>query len=360
VRRGIASFPPFLEANPYRKLLYRELGAHGFPLVPTPPLRVRWLWRERRNVGFLHFHWPEGYWRHDRGRERLRILLSYMRLCLYGSRLLAARALGYRIVWTIHQVYPHERGDRRLDRRGARLLARLSHHLIAHDAATAEAARVELGLRPGSIELVPHASYLGVYPPGRSRRSVRERLGLDDDERVFLSFGTLRAYKQLDLLLEAFRAASLPRAALVVAGEVSDPAEGERVRAAARADPRVRPLLGRVDDEGVAELHAASDVAVLPRSDGGTSGALVLALSLGIPVIAARTQVVEEQTSGGRAGWLFEPGDPDSLRGALEDAAAADAATLAAKGAIGLESARRLSWPAIGERTAELLGGGRR
>jgi glycosyltransferase involved in cell wall biosynthesis len=189
---------------------------------------------------------------------------------------------------------------------------------------------------------------------------VRERLGLDDDERVFLTFGTLRAYKQLDLLLEAFRASSLPRAALVVAGEASDPAEGERVLAAAGADPRVRPLLGRVDDEGVAELHAASDVAVLPRSDGGTSGALVLALSLGVPVIAARTQVVEEQTSGGRAGWLFEPGDAGSLRDALEDAAAADAATLAAKGAIGLESARRLSWPAIGERTAELLRGGRR
>jgi beta-1,4-mannosyltransferase len=127
-----------------------------------------------------------------------------VRLWLYGSRLLAARPLGYRIVWTIHQVYPHERGDRRLDRRGARLLARLSHHLIAHDAATAEAARAELGLSSRSIDLVPHASYVGVYPSGRSRGSVREQLGLDD-ERVFLSFGTLRAYKQLDLLLEAFR-----------------------------------------------------------------------------------------------------------------------------------------------------------
>jgi beta-1,4-mannosyltransferase len=355
VRRGIASFPPFLEANPYRRLLYRELEERGFPLVPTPRLRLRWLWTERRNVRFLHFHWPEGYWRHDRGREHLRLPLSYVRLGLFGSRLLAARALGYRIVWTIHQVYPHERGDRRLDRRGARLLARLSHHLIAHDEATADAARAELGLRSRSIEIVPHASYAGVYPAGRSRRSVRRELGLDGDELVFLAFGTLRAYKQLDLLLEAFRGSSLPGAALVVAGEVSDPEEGEWVLAAAAADPRVRPLLGRVEDDRVAELHAASDVAVLPRSDGGTSGALVLALSLGVPVVAARTQVAEEQTSAGRAGWLFEPGDAGSLRAALEEAAAADPATRAAKGAIGLGSAQRLSWPAIADRMAALL-----
>jgi glycosyltransferase involved in cell wall biosynthesis len=360
VRRGIASFPPFLEANPYRSLLYRELGERGFPLVPTLRLRLRWLWRERRSVGFLHFHWPEGYWRHDRGRESLRIPLSHVRLWLYGSRLLAARALGYRIVWTIHQVYPHERGDRRLDRQGARLLARLSHHLIAHDAATAEAARAELGVRSRSIEILPHASYVGVYPSGRSRRSVREELGLGDDQFVFLSFGNLRAYKRLDLLLEAFQASSLPRAALVVAGEASDPAEGERVLAAAGADPRVRPLLGRVDDERVAELHAASDVAVLTRSDSGTSGALVLALSLGVPVIAARTRIAEEQTGGGRAGWLFEPDDAGSLRSALEDAAAAEPGTLAAKGTAGLDSAARLSWPAIGEQTAGLLARRRR
>jgi beta-1,4-mannosyltransferase len=350
VRHGIASFPPFLEANPYRRLLYGELTARGFPLVPTPRLRLRWLWSERRSVGFLHFHWPEGYWRHDRGRESLRVPLSYVRLCLFGARLLAARALGYRIVWTIHQVYPHERGDRRLDLLAARLLARFSRLLIAHDESTAEAARAELGLGSRSIEIVPHASYVGVYPPGRSRREVREEMGLGDDHVVFLSFGNLRAYKQLDLLLEAFGASSLPRAALVVAGEVSDPPEGERVLAAAAADPRVRPLLRRVDDDRVAELFAASDVAVLPRSDGGTSGALILALSLGLPVVAARAQVAEELTDGGRAGWLFEPGDAASLRAALEGAAAAGAPAKR-------HSAQLVSWPEAAERIAALLRG---
>jgi glycosyltransferase involved in cell wall biosynthesis len=355
VRCGIASFPPFLEANPYRRLLYERLGEWDFHLVPTPSLRLGWLWRQRKTVGFLHFHWPEGYWRHDRGSVRLRLPLSYVRLCLLLSRLLAARALGYRILWTIHQVYPHERGDRRLDRLGAFLLARMSHLRVAHDTSTAEAARRELRLGRRSIEIVPHGSYIGVYPPGRSRRSVREQLGIGEAEVVFLCFGNLRPYKQLGLLLEAFLASSLPTAALVVAGEVSDSQEGERVLSAAKADQRVRPLLGRLDDDRVSELFQASDVAVLPRGDGGTSGALLLALSLGVPVIVARTPTAEELTRGGRAGWLFEPGDAGSLRTALEEAATVEPAVIAAKGAVALEQARLVSWPDMGERMAKLL-----
>jgi beta-1,4-mannosyltransferase len=355
VRRGIASFPPFLEANPYRRLLHERLDELGFHLVPTPRLRVRWLWRERRTVGFLHFHWPEGYWRHDRGPARLRHLLSWVRLSLFLWRLAVARVLGYRVVWTIHQVYPHESGHRRLDRRAAYLLARMAQLRVAHDASTADAARRELRLGPDSVEIVPHGSYIGVYPPGRSRESVRAALGLDPADVVFLCLGTLRAYKQLDLLLTAFRETSLPSAALVVAGEASDEREAEEVLAATENDPRVRPLLGRLEDDRVAELYGASDVAVLPRSDGGTSGALILALSMGVPVIAARTAESKELTNGGRAGWLFAPGDGASLREALEDAAASDPAALAEKGAAALEQARRLSWSEAAERIAELL-----
>jgi glycosyltransferase involved in cell wall biosynthesis len=354
VRRGIASFPPFLEVNPYRRLLYDRLAERGFPLVPTPRLRLAWLWSERKTVRFLHFHWPEGSWRHERGVTALRLPLSYLRFGLFLGRLVGARLLGYRIVWTIHQVYPHETGSRALDRRGAFVLARMSHLRVAHDAATADAARRELRLAEGAIEIVPHGSYIDVYPAGRTRDEVRAELDVER-EFVFLCLGNLRAYKQLGVLLDAFAASASLDAALVVAGEVSDAQEGLAVRAAAHADRRVRPLLGRVDDVRVAELFAASDAAVLPRSDGGTSGALILALSMGVPVIAARTPVSEELTRGGRAGWLFEPGDHDSLRAALEEAAGTAAAVRLEKGALGLEQARALSWADIGSRMAALL-----
>ena len=47
----------------------------------------------------------------------------------------------------------------------------------------------------------------------------------------------------------------------------------------------------------------------MPRGNGGTSGSLVLALSLGTPVIAADTPTYREITGDGAAAWLFEPGN---------------------------------------------------
>ncbi|HEV2902606.1 MAG TPA: hypothetical protein VGW30_05035, partial [Gaiellaceae bacterium] len=61
--RRIASFPSMLKANPYQRLLYDQLAAHGLELEQDAEFRLRWLRRRRGKVELLHFHWPHGYWR---------------------------------------------------------------------------------------------------------------------------------------------------------------------------------------------------------------------------------------------------------------------------------------------------------
>lgn len=354
-RARVASFPSVLRTNPYQRLLYSALREHGFELVPDPALELGWLIRARRGVGYLHFHWPQPFWRHEDGPAPLRRPLSYIKLGLFAARLAAARLLGYRIVWTVHQVYPHEVESANLDRLGALTLARFSSLLLAHDEGTREAARRELGRVARKVEVVPHGSYIGVYPPGRGRSAVRAELGLPANGMMLLCFGDLRRYKEVERLLEAFTTSADTGAALIVAGTVRAETHGRAVRSFAARDPRVRPLLEFVPDDRVAELFAACDAAVIARGDGGTSGSLILALSMGVPVVAARTPVYEELLGGGRAGWLFEPGETDSLRAALEAAAAASPEERTSKGRAALEQAQRLRWPEIGARTARLL-----
>jgi phosphatidylinositol alpha-mannosyltransferase len=129
--------------------------------------------------------------------------------------------------------------------------------------------------------------------------------------------------------------------------------------AAAAADARIRPVLGYLPDEGVAELFGACDAAVVSRTDGGTSGALVLALSLGLPVVAADTEAYADLLANGEAGWLFARDDAQSLARALT--IAAQSRQLArAKGARGLELVSRLEWSDIGHAFARLVRGGAR
>jgi hypothetical protein len=132
----VASFPPTIKENPYQRLLYDHLLPHGFAPAPPARLRLRWLWESRRHVKALHFHWPQAYYRHETGAPSLRRALSWVRLGLFGARLAVARTLGYRIAWTVHELYPHERFGRRLDHAAATMLARASHDLNAHDRIT--------------------------------------------------------------------------------------------------------------------------------------------------------------------------------------------------------------------------------
>jgi glycosyltransferase involved in cell wall biosynthesis len=350
-QEGVAVFP-LIEQNPYQRLLYDRFADEGFTIVEGVDFKLWSLWKARKRVRFLHFHWPQNYYSWWRKPERLRSVLSWLKLPLFGFRLLAARALGYRIVWTIHEVAPHERRGRGIDRVGSTILARGAHVLIAHDHGTVRRAREQLGVREERIDVIRHGSYVDVYPVGRPRSDVRRSLGIPNDAFVFLSFGHIRAYKDVGVLLAAFAACALADARLIVAGLPLDPESEQVVREAAQRDPRITALLEFVPDEAVSELFDAADVAVLARGDGGTSGALVLALSLGLPVIASANPDYEELI--GDAGWTFAAGDADSLARTLE-AAAHSQGEFANRSAAARRMAASLDWGAIAGETGEAL-----
>lgn len=352
-RTVVASFPPVLDSNPYQQLLYGHLRhSDVFLYDGHTELTVGWLWRMRRSVRAIHFHWPQVYYRCKRAPRRTRQALSWLKLGAFAMRLATARTLGYRVVWTVHQVLPHELSGVRLDRAGSRVLARFSNALIAQDKTTAATAK-ELHFRAAKIHVIPHGSYVGVYPTGRPREAVRTALGIDRSAFVFLSFGNIRAYKDLELVVEAFGECAAPHAVLIVAGAPMDEAARRAVLAAAELDRRIKPRLGFVPKERVAELFHASDAAIIGRGDGGTSGSLILAMSLGLPTVASDTPAYRELLGADAAGWLYGRGDRVSLAAALTLAVRDPAAT--AKGAAALSRATELDWTLIARRTAEVL-----
>ena len=186
---------------------------------------------------------------------------------------------------------------------------------------------------------------------------MRRELGIDPDAFVFLSLGHLRRYKGLGLLLDAFAATAgdLPGAVLVVAGLSLDTDGADELAAAAATDPRIKPLLGFVPDERVSELFGAADAAVLARSDGGTSGALILALSHGTPAVAAALPSYRELISEDGAGWLYEPGDSRTLAAAFEQAAAEPPAQRARRAAAAGAQADALRWDDSARLLAQLV-----
>jgi glycosyltransferase involved in cell wall biosynthesis len=82
----------------------------------------------------------------------------------------------------------------------------------------------------------------------------------------------------------------------VVVGNQTDPAEAQRLREAAAGEPRIVLDLRHVPDAEVAALHGMADACVAPYVSGFASGALLLGLSYGLPVLAPANGTASEVT----------------------------------------------------------------
>ncbi len=299
----------------------------------------------------LHLHWLarvlRGATTEDDGRRRVKAFLGSLDVF---------RAAGGRIVWTAHNVLPHDTPFPDVDvelRRGVVARADVVHVLSE---GTVAAAAPLYEIPPDKVLHLPHPAYLGVYPDDVSDADARRHYGLGADDIVFGLVGHLRPYKGLDALLDAFEslAAAPPdtrRRRLLITGTPSADPSIDVLLARARAHPDVVVDARRIPADELSVPLRASDVIVLPYRSSLNSGALLLALSFGRPVIAAASPHVSE-TVGRDAAITFEPDDRDALGAALRSV---DALLTPAAREAALETARRFDPDELSRRLAAAL-----
>lgn len=205
------------------------------------------------------------------------------------------RDQGGRVVWTVHNVMPHECAYPEVEAELRQGIADRADRIHVMCAATTEAAR-DYELPEERVEVIAHGSYMDVYPDIVSQEVARSELGLPHDATVVLCLGQIRPYKGIDRLLAAFAEARVaePSLHLVVAGA---PGRFEGVQALLeqiRAQPGVTGIFEEVPDEELQVPLRAADVVVLPHEKVLNSGAALLALTFGRPIIAPDTGCLSE------------------------------------------------------------------
>jgi glycosyltransferase involved in cell wall biosynthesis len=270
---------------------------------------------------------------------------------LFLSVLALLRLRGVRLVWTAHNLEPHELYHPAWGFLLYRLVARWADAIIAHSQAARELLEARYGTLP-HCTVIPIGNYVGLYGAPRERAASRAALDLPPDGSLLLCLGALRPYKNIEGLIDAFGA--LPqtgRGTLLIAGAAKSPGYAAELLARAQSVPGVQVRAAFVPDSQLPAYLAAADVVVLPYRKLLTSAMLLCALSYARPVVAPAFGPVRELLREGQAGFLFAPGDADALRAALERALAHP--DLAALGQAGLELARTFDWRAIAAATAE-------
>lgn len=236
----------------------------------------------------VHLHWPEDLFRAKKKTVRA---LKYVLFILLTVRLKISRTP---VLWTVHNNAPHE-GVSAFES----VLLKVCMSLVTKRVFMTAAQRDMFGDADQDV-VIRHGHYRDSYP-----RAGAE--GRQSGIRSFLYFGFVRRYKGVEKLVESF--SSLPSSSgpyqLTIAGRPNPAEYGHSLLAEYGSVPNAQWSLDFHSKESTSELFAAADVVVLPYKKMINSGALLLGLSLGKPVLAPMNAVTQEIQQEVGAQWLY-------------------------------------------------------
>ena len=217
-----------------------------------------------------------------------------------------ARLRGTKVVWTAHDLGPHESYHEGLETEFWRWFPNLVDGLISLSESGLKQARHQFPeLRDVPSRVVPHGHYRPAYPEPDDQAEARASMGLHRDAPVLLYVGRIRPYKNVPHLVRNFRHWSSPDARLIIAGEPSSRQMAESIQMSGQADSRIRLDLRFLPEATVVQYLAASNVVVLPYDHILHSGTALLALSFNRPVmVPARGAMQDLRRRIGRD-WVY-------------------------------------------------------
>lgn len=291
----LLGYTPVARMNPFQGLLYKSFWKEGYALTPiSRPLLFEQLIGLKAHVETvaLHLHWHSVVLAGAKDRREAKA-----RSASFKERVENFKDQGGKIVWTVHNVLPHDAEFMEEEMDLQSFIADSSDviHTMSHR--TVEAMRGTLNLDTSKILMSPHPSYVGAYEDYVDRHEARATLGIHSDEIVYVILGALKPYKGLDEFIAGFdqyveTAGTHHR--LIIAGE-SDKSEAMSTLVdLCHRHPHILLDERKIPSNLVQYYMRAADYSVVPYVKALNSGAALLGPSFGLPVIASRAGSLPE------------------------------------------------------------------
>ncbi len=222
-----------------------------------------------------------------------------------------------RCIGLVHNMLPHEPSA--LDKIFAPYYVRETDGFVAlSEAVVNDIARLDTANKPKTFSPHPIYDHYGVAP---SRAAALEQLGLDQDRHYVLFFGLVRAYKGLDLLLEAMALLKdrLPDVDVIIAGEFyEDEAKYHALIDEAGLVNRVHVFNEFIPDDDIRLYFAASDLVVQPYKSATQSGVTQVAFHFEKPMLVTNVGGLGEIVHHGKMGYAV-PVSVEDIAEAIAD-----------------------------------------
>lgn len=266
-------------------------------------------------------NWLASGWKIARERPDLlvvRFWLPFMGPSL-GTVLRAARLFSrkkWRVAALVDNLIPHEK--RLGDRVFARYFMGACDEFVAMSRSVC--AEIQQFSPQKTVRFAPHPIYDNYGEPVE-KSAARQRLGLPDAAPLVLFFGLIRAYKGLDLLLDALADARLraQNVQAIVAGEpYGDWQSYQQIIENQGLADRAHLFLDFIPADEVRFYFSAADLVVQPYKTATQSGISQVAYHFEKPMVVTNVGGLPEIVADGVSGYVVEP-RPEAIAGAIFD-----------------------------------------
>lgn len=273
--------------NPFQHLLYQSIEKDGqVNVVEFNPKQLLSIKGKR----VLHIHWPDVFLSSAKGAR------FWLKLVFLRGLFVLARLRNIPIVWTAHNLKRtgQQQGDK-LDKLFWPWFSRRIDGVIfmtKSSKSKAESVFSRFNSVPNAV--IPHGHYSPIIS-----HTLRDSPPAANSQPVILFFGSITNYKNVHKLLKAFVALPAQTAQLHIKGKMSKKSPDTELLNVLEAAPEsVKQAIFYedrfLDDDELFTAISDSELVVFPYSDVLNSGAAILALSVGRPILASNTSLFQE------------------------------------------------------------------
>lgn len=222
-----------------------------------------------------------------------------------------------RCIALVHNMIPHEPSI--LDKLFSPFFVRHTDGFVAlSESVVQDINRFDHGTKPKTS--YPHPIY-DHYGDPMSKEEACQALHLKPENRYMLFFGLVRAYKGLDLLLDAFGKVKdqLPNLQLIIAGEFYEDEDKYRAQIASNGlTDRVIIKNEFIADADLRKYFGAADLIVQPYKSATQSGVTQVAFHFEKPMLVTNVGGLGEIVHDHKMGYAVEP-NAEAIAQALTD-----------------------------------------
>ena len=242
---------------------------------------------------------------------------SFMAPCMSTVERIVKRNGKTRCIALVHNLLPHEPSF--IDKFFAPLFVRSTDGFVAlSESVVTDISKYDRHNKPKTFS--PHPIY-DHYGSIHTKEEACLHLALDPHWQYMLFFGLVRAYKGLDLLLDAFALMhkELPELRLLVAGEFYEDEEKYKKKIAdSGLTDKVVVHNEFIADSELQYWFSAADLIVQPYKSATQSGVTQVAFHFNKPMLVTNVGGLGEIVRHGKMGYAVEP-DSCAIAEALTD-----------------------------------------